>query len=116
MKNTIHSAVGIIAALSLLLGLSLGQLHDQYQTLRKTRSSSFPELDVRPFVRSGCGWNRPMHHRHRAFHHTIEQLPSRIDMEHAILNAEKDRIRQEIERIQLEMEQQPMPQFLREEQ
>lgn len=46
MKNNVHSAVWIIAALSLFLGLSLGQNHRQYleiQSLESSLNSGFAE-------------------------------------------------------------------------
>ncbi len=41
MKSNIEKAVGIIAALSLLLGVSNGRLHQQQQEIRQLKAAHF---------------------------------------------------------------------------
>ena len=46
MKTNTEKAVLIIAALSLLLGLSLGQIQHQHQTIQQLRSEAHPKQVV----------------------------------------------------------------------
>lgn len=41
MKTNIEKAVGIIAALSLLLGLSIGRIHQQHREINQLKTQGF---------------------------------------------------------------------------
>ncbi len=95
MKNNVHSAVWIIAALSLFLGLSLGQNHRQYleiQSLESSFNSGFAEdfnLEFEPME-----FRINLNEKCREIHDLQAELRARRDE----LRAAREHLRAERER------------------
>ena len=68
MKSNTEKAVLLIAALSLLLGLSLGQIHKQYKEIKTLKSQS-----SQAFIQLNLSKERPVFRSHPKFNKDFKQ-------------------------------------------
>ena len=72
MKNHSKTYAKVIFALSLLLGLSLGQIHRQYKHIQELENEHFFDVEV-PSVY--------LHSHHHEHHHPVNRERLRVQME-----------------------------------
>jgi hypothetical protein len=85
MKNSTHAAVLIIAALSILLGFSIGQAHRQHRALERARvvkpNENLIRLEFQFNKRKGCDSRKWLDRRER-----IEMMRRDINLQLRELN------------------------------
>lgn len=102
MKN-VHQAVWIIAILSLLLGLSIGQLHQQHREIEKTEGKTNGVTEIKLKSLNGC-W-RSSHDgvrtnsseglRYHEVKQRMDKIRTQVEREKARLEHEKARLEEE---------------------
>ena len=95
MKRNTHTAVGIIAVLSLLLGLSLGQLQHKHRSLEKAHENR-SDISVIRIAPSHCNI------KHRQYH--LERIQAEVARERAHMKREKARRQRELEKVSAQTE------------
>ena len=89
MNNTSHPAVLIIAVLSLLLGLSLGQIHQTHRAVQaKDHQPGHSVIRITP----------GNHCNTIARRHNMERIQAELAREQARLEREKVRLEREVQR------------------
>ena len=96
MDTNVKKAVGIIAVLSLLLGLSIGQLHRQHNHIKKLEERTFQNgiVVIKNAVKS-------LHHisQSESALREMEETRARLDIERGRVEMERARLHREIERL-----------------
>lgn len=96
MDTNTKKAVGIITVLSLLLGLSIGQLHRQHNRIKKLEETMF----TKGFVITGNAVQCFRHHQPaHDFRREMKEMRTRLDLERSRLERERARLHRELERF-----------------
>lgn len=106
MHLNINNAVSIIAGLSLLLGLSIGQLHRQHKKIKTLESNTFNHGSI--YLGNANGLIRIENFKCRAqcrhaseTNREMEELRAHLDMERARMEMERAKLAREIDRFLL---------------
>lgn len=115
MRRNVHQAVGIIAALSLLLGLSLGQLQEKHRIIEDMKGHSPRRLQMMITPKS----YEAHFHRYRCddqFRRArMHELRARIEAERARMDEERAKVLEEINRANQSIGREKAHVILREE-